>query len=395
MCAESYTEVTEQSWFSRIAASIKGILIGGFLFLIAVPILFWNEGRAVKTAKTISEGAQAAIAVAANVVNPANEGKLVYLTGRAESHETLTDPVFGVTAPQAIKLLRTVEMYQWKESSQSKTEKNLGGSTTTEKTYSYTKEWSSSLVPSKDFKLSAEHVNPSALPYPTTTVAASAVTVGAFSLTPAQVAQLEAAVPLAVDKTAVLPAKCKVEGQGLYLGADARQPQVGDLRVNFKVLTTEEVSLIAQQAGTRFTPYITKTSKAFDVIREGTHSLAALIEQEKSSNSSLTWLLRGLGLVLLFIGVRMVLSPLEVLMDIVPFLGDLLGVGLSLVALVVALSVGTVTIAVAWIVYRPLLAVGLLAVAGGLGYVMWQRMQQRKLSQATPANNPDLTSVSS
>lgn len=384
MCADSYTEVSEQSWFSRIADSIKGILFGGFLFLVALPLLFWNEGRAVKTAKTINEVANSAVAVATASVDAANEGKLVYLNGHAESKASLADPVFGVKAPSAIKLMRSVEMYQWKESSQSKTEKNLGGSTITEKTYTYTKEWSPSLVASSGFKQAADHTNPVALPYKATTVASDAVTLGAFQLSSAQVGQLVAKQDLPVTALSELPAalqaKFKLDGQRLYQGANPATPQVGDVRVSFAVLGATDVSLIAQQVGASFTPYVAKTGKTFDVLREGTHSLAALIEQEKSSNSSLTWFMRGLGLFLLFIGLRMVMSPLEALMDVIPFLGDLLGAGLTLIALLVAATLGTATIAVAWIVYRPLLGVALLLVAGGLVYLIKTKMGKKKVA---------------
>ena len=382
MCADSYTEMTEQSWFSRIADSIKGILLGGILFLIAFPVLFWNEGRAVKTAKTINEGARAAVAVSPEAVNPANEGKLVYLTGHAESRATLADPVFGVSAAQAIKLLRKVEMYQWKESSQSKTEKSLGGSSTTEATYTYTKEWSGSVVPSAQFKQAADHVNPSALPYQSNTVATDTVTVGVFRLTPGQITRLSVASPLAIPSTAALPAelkaKFKVAGNGFYRGADAANPQVGDVRVSFEVINPEQVSLISKQSGSTFTPYVAHTGKTFDVLREGTFTLAALIEQEKNANSTLTWVLRVMGLLMLFFGVRLILGPLEVLADVIPLLGDLVGAGLSLVALLVAATLGAVTIAVAWIVYRPLLGVALLIVAGGLGYLIEQRVAKRR-----------------
>ncbi|WP_339136467.1 MAG: hypothetical protein WGN25_01115 [Candidatus Electrothrix sp. GW3-4] len=56
MSDDSYTEVTNQSWFSRIGGAIKGIIFGFILFIIAFPLLFWNEGRAVKTYKTLKEG---------------------------------------------------------------------------------------------------------------------------------------------------------------------------------------------------------------------------------------------------------------------------------------------------------------------------------------------------
>ncbi|MCI5157840.1 MAG: hypothetical protein D3906_05255, partial [Candidatus Electrothrix sp. AUS1_2] len=83
MSDDSYTEVTSESWFGRIGGAIKGIIFGFILFLIAFPLLFWNEGRAVKTYKSLKEVSGAVISVLADQVDPNNEGKLVHLSGRA------------------------------------------------------------------------------------------------------------------------------------------------------------------------------------------------------------------------------------------------------------------------------------------------------------------------
>ena len=47
-----HTEVTSQSWFQRIGSALMGVLLGIVLFLVSFPVLFINEGRAVKTAKS-------------------------------------------------------------------------------------------------------------------------------------------------------------------------------------------------------------------------------------------------------------------------------------------------------------------------------------------------------
>ena len=51
---------------------------------------------------------------------------------------------------------------------------------------------------------------------------------------------------------------------------------------------------------------------------------------------------------------------------VIPFLGDLIGAGISLISFLIALPCTLVTIAVAWIYYRPLLGIGLLVVAAAL-----------------------------
>ena len=53
MSQDRFTEVTSQSWLSRIGGAIKGVLMGFVLFILAFPLLFWNEGRAVTTYKTL------------------------------------------------------------------------------------------------------------------------------------------------------------------------------------------------------------------------------------------------------------------------------------------------------------------------------------------------------
>ena len=101
-------------------------MLGLILFVVAFPLLFWNEGRAVTTYKTLKEGGSIVTSVASGSVDPANAGRLIHVSELADTEATLTDPVFEVSA-KALKLRRTAEMYQWKESSSSETTKKLGG----------------------------------------------------------------------------------------------------------------------------------------------------------------------------------------------------------------------------------------------------------------------------
>ena len=141
----SYTEISNQSWFGRIGSSIKGVIFGIILFILAFPLLFWNEGRAVKRYKALEEGAGAVISVTADKVDPANDGKLVHITAKAITKDILEDSEFGISA-NAVKLKRVAKMYQWKEIKKSERTKKVGGGTTTKTTYFYEKEWSNKLI---------------------------------------------------------------------------------------------------------------------------------------------------------------------------------------------------------------------------------------------------------
>src|SRR5208282_2318706 len=113
---DTFTETTSEGLGGRLIESIKGIVVGLVLVLIGLVLLFWNEGRAVRTADMLSEGAAGVISVAAGKVVPGNEGKLVHVDGDVATAEQLSDPQFGISA-RALQLRRNVELYQWVETS--------------------------------------------------------------------------------------------------------------------------------------------------------------------------------------------------------------------------------------------------------------------------------------
>jgi len=367
----SYTEVTNESWFSRIKNAFAGILIGLILFVVAFPLLFWNEGRAVKTYKTLKEGGGAVVSVASDKVDPANTDKLIHVTGLADTQATLTDPLFGISS-KALKLTRDVEMYQWEEKSEKKTTEKLGGGTETVTTYTYQKEWSKRLNNSSNFKQAADHKNPSAMPYSEDKQIAPVVTLGAFDLSPSLVRKIssEQVLPLGGDTQIPEPllGKVKVVDSSFYVGADPANPQIGDTRITFKVTPPTEVSVIAQQKGKSFGPYLTTAGGTIELLQTGIHNAAAMIQKAQADNTLMTWLLRGLGFILMLIGLSLIMRPLSVLASVVPFLGKVVEMGTGLIAFLLAAIFSLVTIAIAWIVYRPLL--GGLLIAGAVALVV-------------------------
>ena len=124
--SDSFSVTTSQSWFGRLFESIKSVLFGLVMFVLSFPLLFWNEGRAVRTARSLTEGLGAVVSVPAEAVTPGNEGKLVYVSGAVKTDKPVVDDELAVEA-DAVTLLRNVEMYQWKESESKETRKKLGG----------------------------------------------------------------------------------------------------------------------------------------------------------------------------------------------------------------------------------------------------------------------------
>ena len=383
MSDDNISEVSTQSWFSRIGDSIKGMLFGGLLAVVAVVVLFWNEGRAVDRAQALKEGAGAVVAASAERVDPANDGKLVHLSGLATTTETLADGEFGI-ATNVLKLRRNAEMYQWKEIKSESKDKNLGGSETTKTTYSYARQWSESLIDSTQFKQREGHTNPAAMPFTTRKITAEKITLGEFTLSGSLAGLIDNFTELPVEQTEQLPApvkaKAKVQDRRVFLGADPASPQIGDQRIGFQIARPAVVSLVAGQVKGTFEPYSTKNGGKIELLRVGEFSADTMFKQAEAQNAWLTWALRLGGFIAMWIGFMLIAKPLAVLGDIVPFIGTVIEFGTGLIAMLIAGVISLVTVAIAWIVYRPVLGVALLVLAIALPFLV-----KRLRSGAKPA----------
>ena len=388
------TETTTEGWGSRLGSSIKGVLFGLGLFIAGFPVLFWNEGNSVKTAKALDEGEGACISVESNAkVDPEMEGRLVHMTGKADTKDVLSDDVFGVSAT-AIRLSRKVEMYQWIEHEKTTEKKNVGGSVTKTTTYTYSKEWSSSVVSSDSFK-EAGHDNPAAMEFESEEKLAQTVSFGAFMLSDDQIRRIGGeqayAFPTSfvckVDRvqtqgTTIYVPEIKTRENALNNRVVASQPRIGDMRVTFEVIYPHDISIVAKQRGGGFVGYTAKNGKKIDMLSNGIRDAAEMFAAARRNNAIMTWLVRLGGFLLMYFGLSMVLKPLSVLGDVLPILGDIIGLGAGFVAGIVAIVCTLVTIAVSWLFYRPVMAVVLLAVAG---FFVWKLIARRGSKKAQPA----------
>ncbi|MGN0931275.1 MAG: TMEM43 family protein, partial [Thermoguttaceae bacterium] len=177
-------ETTATSWGSRIRQSFKGILTGFVLIFASITLLFWNEGRTIKREKALVETGSVAVSIKSDSIDAANEDKVIHISGNVTTDSIVSDPDFNVNI-NALKLVRNVEMYQWQENQE---ERTIGEDTKEITTY-YTKTWSSTLIDSSTFK-EAGHNNPTTMPYANEEFVASNASLGAFSLTSEQIANL-------------------------------------------------------------------------------------------------------------------------------------------------------------------------------------------------------------
>ena len=295
-------------------------------------MLFWNEGRSVRTARSLAEGEKTVVAVTADRVDPAHESALVHVSGKAVTDETIKDPQFAV-ASKALRLVRDVKVYQWTEKQETRTRRKVGGGEERTTQYTYTKGWSNQPIDSSRFKVPAGHENPREWRFRGWSGEAGVVTLGAFRLPSDLVRQINKFEPLRVDEAArgALPEdlrdKLRLDNGRFYQGSNPAEPQVGDVAVEFRQVLPTEVSLLAQQVAGSFQPFQTKSGDAINRLQLGVVSAADMFHAAEAENSLRTWVFRLVGFVLMSVGIGMVLRPLAVFGDVIPFIGNVIRFG--------------------------------------------------------------------
>lgn len=374
---DTFTEVSEKGWLDRLGGSLAGMLFGVIMVLGSVALLIWNEGRAVEAIAALDAGAKAVVSISPDAAIPANDGRLVHVTGPATAARLLKDPAFHVGGPGLLRLERRVEMYQWREEEESKTETSVGGKETTRTDYRYSKRWSEEPIDSSAFKKPAGHVNPP-MPYRSQVTNAHPVKLGAFTLDASEVRQIDAFEPIASEDGGTdLPPGFRWVGEQLVRGV-SDSPQVGDLRVSFRIVRAQTISVVALQSAGGLTPYHGSNGWDIDLVRVGVQGPEVMFQQAKADENTFTWIMRGLGFVMMLVGIVLVASPLAWLASVLPFLEGIVNAAAFGLGLIIALPLTLLTIALSWLAFRPLIGGGLIVAAIVLAIVARRLVPRRR-----------------
>jgi len=377
---DQYVETTSQSWLSRLAGSLAGVIVGIVFILISIGVLFWNEGRAVQTARSLAEGGKVVIDVDPNPIDRANDGKLIHVSGNAVATAPLVDQEFGVSIV-ALHLDRVAEMYQWKEEKHEETHKSLGGSEETTTTYTYTKVWSDQTISSQNFRQSGGHSNPPKK-YGSFDATAADAKLGDFHPSVRALDLLPLSRSLQIDGTAADKLKTRIaniqvaDGK-FFIGTDPDNPQIGDYRISYLTAPLGEVSFVGRQTGSDIVQYQTKAGDRLLMAASGDETAAQMFKEAEEWNLYLTFAIRIGGFLFIWLGTYFILRPLVIVADVVPLLGSALSAGAGLVALALAIVETAAVIAIAWLWYRPLVSLVVLAVGLAAGFGL-HRMSARR-----------------
>ena len=392
----AYQETITTGYGSRVKQSFKSIATGFTLFLSATAMLWWNEGNSVKTADMLEE----AQGVCVEMENPNKkdaslEGQLVCGTAMTATTDLLTDKDFGFSV-NAISMKRSVEYYQWDEKRTEETKQKLDGSEKKVVTYDYNLKWSSSPIGSKHFKEHSTHVNVVLAEFEDDEQWAEHVSFGAYNLNNSLIHSINAYEPLrpdmsddmlrVLDKTIQASYErhyTKKEGLNsndynfvhvsdgqLYLGLDPNDSKVGDVRINFeKVAPASEVTVVAVVDGDGFKPFKAKNGYTLEKLVMGRKDMNQFFENEQETNTFNTWAYRILGIVMVIGALKLIFGFVVTLTRIVPFLSTIVGWGVGVICTVLGVVWSLLVIAVAWLFYRPIVGIALLAIAGILVWI--------------------------
>ena len=389
------TETTSVSWFQKLMEAAIGVLVGLAFVVVTGGVLFWNEGRAVQTYRSLAEGAGLVIDVANDRVDAGNDGKLIHVQGELQTTAPLVDPALGVQARGA-RLVRSVEMYQWKEESRTETHKRVGGGEDRTTTYSYERVWSDRKIDSSRFHQQSGHSNPE-MRYSRQEVVAQDARLGAFrpgaaALTLLTADRLQPVEEADAARLKARPGSGPVQTQDgrLYLGANPSEPRIGDMKVSFMVAPLGPTSFLGQQAGPDIREYPTKAGDRLLMAQAGLLSADSMFAQAREDNRILTWILRAVPAVVMWIGFWLILRPIAVVGDLVPMIGSMLSAGAAFVAFVATIAVAPLVIAIAWFFYRPLVSVGIVVAGAALVYGL-RTLAHRKKAAPAPSFLPPRT----
>lgn len=153
----------------------------------------------------------------------------------------------------------------------------------------------------------------------------------------------------------------------IYFGKNPNSPDIGDVQVIFSKVMPAEISIIAQVFGSTFETFRSKSGRDFSAFAMGNVSAEKMFATAHDMNKMITWILRLVGVLLVIFGLRFMSDIIQSLAMVLPFLGNIVGVGVGIVCFVIGLCWSLFLIAVAWLFFRPLIGCLLFAVIiGGL-----------------------------
>lgn len=378
--ANQYKEYKTDSWLNRVQDSAGKVIVGLGLFIASFFVLFFNESNSLNRSKALQIAQETATPVFAGEVSAKHNGELVYFSGLATTSDIYEDEVFGVKE-KALKMKRIVEMFQWVEKKEEERTDEWGGSQTVETIYTYERKWLPQLVSSSTFKVPEGHQNPESMAYESRVWTADKISMGAYTLSDSLIDQLIVFKPYFLsskNQKRALGAQFKSHDGFMINSKNISAPEVGDIRIWYEIIKPQFLTVMGGLVNDTVGEYVTPHGE-LALIKPGKLNKDMLVAAAAEENRIWKWGLRLLGFSMMWGGLFYILSTIAVFISVIPALGYLIRWGIHLLSVVVAFVLSTATIMLSWFAVRPLWALVVFILLGGMSVLLkWRFSDQGK-----------------
>lgn len=292
----SDTTTEYENWFDRMAGALVCFCLSFLVFGASVAMLWVNERRAARMDALLGYGESECICV--QEASDEDRGELVHVSGgSAVAKAPVKSKLFsGVALKECLRLMTTVEVYQWIEIKETSEKKDMvGGGKTITTTYTYEKRWESSKHHSSQY-----HNKKMQNRFPVTpqiqTISSpnveyvSGTSSGSGWVLPSElVSQLtdfqDASDALGSSQVTMTEGGIslslrRAEDGHFFYSATSTNPQIGDVRVKFGYIAdSKEVTVLALQAEAKKAA-MTETFLPYRPIRRGLCGISAGARKE-------------------------------------------------------------------------------------------------------------------
>ena len=278
---------------SELNVSIFGVIISAVFILAGVMVItfFASDNKSIQS--TLSHAKKTGIEISAEEYDPLYDNEIVCVSGNVTLSEPMSDDETGFTA-SGIYMRREAEIYQWKEEVNSDEDGD---------TYTYEKKWVSKPIDSSRFK-KRKYVNSDSKYIHSEDFYDYQAHVGAFLL------PVEAVSDLALKEAK----RVNIEQSGYkadlerfyirdnFITSYSKMPEIGDIRIFYKVMSPETVTIVGRQHGDRLTFFSSDDGSEALLMYQGVYTLEQIIGMESGSANTKTALGIAAGAALIILG---------------------------------------------------------------------------------------------
>ena len=165
--------------------------------------------------------------------------------------------------------------------------------------------------------------------------------------------------------------------------------------IAYTVIMPQTLSLVSQQKGKSFTPYKSKVENFVELIQKGKVSSKEMFKEEQFINMLLSWGIRLGGFLMLFFGMKLVLTMLSNWSNVFPIFKNLHTVGMGFLSFCVATQLSWTYIS--WRYLPDLVGwssiVGLITIVGLIFLKTKKHFGKSKFQEYKPTINPTKTDI--